>query len=532
MRRSLMALLIIFLILSTDHGKAAPDFGEPDGKAVVRIVLFWSENCPHCHSVMSNVLPPLENQYGDRLEIAMIETSSDPTNYELYLAAIELFDVPPDRQGVPVIFIGDTYLVGSREIPNKLDGLIQRYLDQGGVDYPPLPGLDAITGEPSQVEPTATRPPEAEPTAPIPPRDEANPIYLAYFYQTGCQDCDRVKGDLNYLQARYPQLIVEEYNVRDHAELAEWLGQRAGVPESRRLTAPTVFIDDDYLLEEQLDARSLEALLKTYTPGGAERIWKDWEESAGKKAVQGIIERFQSLGVFTVVLVGLVDGLNPCAFATLVFFVSYLTLSGRKGRQILAVGAAFTLGVFLAYLAVGLGLYKVLDLLGNVLTTLGRWLYGLTAFFCAGLAVFNFVDYLKARQGDIADMTLNLPHGLRMRINAIIRSGRNSQAFVAGAFFTGVGVSFLELACTGQVYLPTIIFVISQPGLRMRALVFLVLYNVLFILPLAVVFVLAYYGTGSKQLTRFLQRRAAMVKLAMALLFVSLATWLTFTMVA
>jgi cytochrome c biogenesis protein CcdA len=285
-------------------------------------------------------------------------------------------------------------------------------------------------------------------------------------------------------------------------------------------------------LEEQLDARSLEALLKMYEPGGAERVWKDWQESAGTRAQQGIVERFKSLGVFTVALAGLVDGLNPCAFATLTFFVSYLTLSGRKGRDILTTGAAFTLGVFLAYLAVGLGMYKVLDLLGDLLTTLGRWLYGLTALFCAGLAAFSFVDYLKARQGDIADMTLNLPHRLRMRINAIIRQGRNSRAFVAGAFFTGLAVSFLELACTGQVYLPTIIFVMSQPALRVRAFAFLVLYNVLFIVPLAVVFVLAYYGTGSKQLTRFLHRRAAVVKLAMALLFAGLAGWLTFTMVA
>jgi cytochrome c biogenesis protein CcdA/thiol-disulfide isomerase/thioredoxin len=528
-------LVLVTVLFASSAGPALASSGDlavqgQDG--VVRLVLFWSQNCPHCHYVISNVLPPLEDKYGEQLETTMVETSSDPPNYELYLAAVELFEVPPNRQGVPALFIGDIHLVGSREIPDELDNLIQRYLDQGGIDYPPVPGLDAITGEPSSVETTVTKPPESEPTATEPPQTEANPIYLAYFYQTGCQDCDRVKGDLGYLQAKYPQLIVEEYNVRDHAELAEWLGQRAGVPESRRLTAPTVFIGDGYLLEEQLDARSLGALLKVYEPGGAERVWEDWQESAGESAQQGIVERFKSLGVLTVVLAGLVDGLNPCAFATLVFFVSYLTLSGRKGRDILITGAAFTLGVFLAYVAVGLGMYKVLDLLSGLLTTLGRWVYGLTALFCAGLAVFSFADYLKARRGDIADMTLNLPHKLRMRINAVIRQGRNARAFVAGAFLTGLAVSFLELACTGQVYLPTIMFVMSQPGLRVRALAYLVLYNVLFIVPLAVVFVLAYYGTGSKQLTCFLQRRAAVVKLAMALLFASLAGWLTFTMVA
>jgi len=97
----------------------------------------------------------------------------------------------------------------------------------------------------------------------------------------------------------------------------------------------------------------------------------------------------------------------------------------------------------------------------------------------------------------------------------------------------GFVVAIVELACTGQVYLPTIVFVISQPAMRVRALLFLVFYNLLFILPLVVVFFLVYYGTaGSKQLTRFLQQRAAMVKLGMALIFGALATWLTVGIVA
>ena len=51
-------------------------------------------------------------------------------------------------------------------------------------------------------------------------------------------------------------------------------------------------------------------------------------------------------------------------------------------------------------------------------------------------------------------------------------------------------------------------------------------------LVLVVVFVLAYYGTGSKQLTHFLQRWAAMLKLGMTLLFAALATWLILSIVA
>jgi thiol-disulfide isomerase/thioredoxin len=478
---------------------------------VVRLVFIWAEDCPHCHEVMENVLPPLEEKYGDQLEILAIETS-DPTRYEVYLAALELFAVPPQRQGWPAIFVGDTHLLGSVEIPAKLEGLIQKYLGQGGIDYPPITGLDAV----GQVRASALT------------GQEAKPIYLAYFYQTGCQDCDRVKGDLNYLQSKYPQLAVEEFNVRDDATLSEWLGARAGVPEERRLTAPTVFVGDDYLLEEDLDARSLEALLQTYVTGGAEKVWENWDK---EEAEQSIIATFKSFDAFTVIGAGLGDGFNPCAFATLVFFVSYLTISGRKGKEVLLVGVAFTLGVFLAYLLVGFGLYRALDLLGDTLTTLGRWLYGFTAVFCLVLAVLSFFDYLKARRGQIGDMALNLPHVLRMRINATIRKTRKARSFVVAAFVTGILVSFLELACTGQVYLPTIVFVMSRPGLKAQATFFLLLYNLLFVAPLVVVFVLAYYGTGAKQLSDFLQRRASTVKLGLSLLFLTLGGWLAYSLI-
>jgi len=370
-------------------------------------------------------------------------------------------------------------------------------------------------------------PPAAAVALPTPP---APAIHLAYFSSAGCSACERASGHLETLQALYPQLVVTEFPIEEEESkrLSEWLGQRHDVPEEKRLSVPMVFVGEYYLLGSNVNVENLQAVLDEYVTSGAEATWKDFDsEQSGRT----IVERFRSFGVLTVVGAGLLDGLNPCAFATIIFFVSYLTISGRKGKEVLAVGAAFTVGVFLTYLAVGLGLHRLLALFGDLLTTLGRWLYGLMAALCAVLAVVSFMDYRKARRGEIGDMALNLPHGLRMRINATIRRGRHSRTFVAGAFVTGILVSLLELACTGQVYLPTIIFVMSVPAMRSRAVSFLVLYNLLFIAPLVVVFILVWYGTtGTKQLTNFLQRHAATVKLGTALLFLLLAGWLFITL--
>ena len=520
---ALRALLVLAVLGLVWH--SAGLLAAAQGGPTVRIIYFHSPECAHCQEVIEEVLQPLQTDCGDQLEIKMVDIA-EPQNYELLVATEEFFNVSSEERGLPTLVIDGQVMIGEDEIRNELPCMMDPCLLAGGTSWPDIPGLQDVTSE-SSIDFGAEMGLSAD-VEPCGPEDAAacqgpEPIWVAYFYQVGCQDCSRAEYDVRYARSKYPQLVVEEINVQERAALAEWLGKRVGVPERKRLATPSLFVGEDYLVGEDITSDAVLALAEKYAATGSEKFWADFNP---EQARQGIVERFRSFGPLTVVFAGLVDGLNPCAFATLVFFVSYLTLSNRKGTEILAVGATFTLGVFVAYLGVGLGLYKVLGMLGDLLTRLGRWVYGLTALVCAALAVASFTDFLKARRGAIGEMSLNLPHAMRKRINAIIREGRGTETYVVGAFVTGLVVSFLELACTGQVYLPTIIFVTSIPELRVRAVLYLVLYNLLFVLPLIVVFILAYYGTTSKDLTRFLQRNAPAVKLGMVFLFASLAIWL------
>jgi threonine/homoserine/homoserine lactone efflux protein len=100
---------------------------------------------------------------------------------------------------------------------------------------------------------------------------------------------------------------------------------------------------------------------------------------------------------------------------------------------------------------------------------------------------------------------------------------------VAG--LTGLVVSVLELACTGQLYLPTLLFVQGEPGLRAHALSYLVLYNVFFVVPLIVVFVVAALGVSSARLAGLVQRHTGTVKLLTAIVFAVLGAFLFGTVV-
>jgi cytochrome c biogenesis protein CcdA len=490
MRRKVTLLLILLLLLVLLLPKVQAD--EP----VVRLLFFYSQDCEHCQAVIDEVLPPLQEKYGAQLEMQSIEIS-DTDNYQWLLDMEAAYQIPPDKADIPEVFVGDTALIGEAEIRAQLDETIASYLAAGGVDYPPRSG--------------------AKPA----PTGDAPLIHLAYFYQAGCRECDRTELDLRYLQERY-SLTVAEFDVREQSALSEWLGARAGVPEEKRLTAPAVFVGADALIGQEINARSLEALVKKYATSGAPPTWENFDPTMAR---QSIVERFRSLGVFTVAAAGLIDGLNPCAFATIVFFISYLAFVGRQRWEVLAVGLAFTLGVFLTYLGVGVGLLKFMSSL-PFLSTVSRWVYGLTAALCLFLAAASLHDWWQARRGQPEEMRLKLPLRLRRWINRVIREGAGLRAFVPVSFFTGVVISVIELACTGQVYLPTIIFVLGVPGLQARAGLYLLLYNLVFILPLVVIFLLAYFGTTSQQLGQFINRRAATVKLATAGLFVLLAAWL------
>ena len=155
MRRIVHTLSITLMLISIIFISVQPAAAQEDG--VVHAVLFYSPTCPHCHEVINNVLPPLLQQYEDRLQIVGINTQTIE-GQELYQAAVEQFQISDDRLGVPTLIVGDTVLVGSGEIPDQFPGIIEQGLAQGGIPWPVIPGLeDSIAQGAEQATAQATQ---------------------------------------------------------------------------------------------------------------------------------------------------------------------------------------------------------------------------------------------------------------------------------------------------------------------------------------------------------------------------------------
>lgn len=110
---------------------------------VVRAVLYWRQDCPNCEKVETEVLPPLQAQYGAQLEIQQLEVTA--ANLEQFYQVAAAYGIAKTQAGVPLLLIGDRALLGAQQIPAELPGLIERYLAAGGVDYPQPGGLVLVT---------------------------------------------------------------------------------------------------------------------------------------------------------------------------------------------------------------------------------------------------------------------------------------------------------------------------------------------------------------------------------------------------
>lgn len=158
--KRIFCLLLIAVLISLIP--IFPANAQAEDAPKVRAVMFWSDTCGHCHYVITEVLPPLQKEYGDQLEIVMIELDSETAARRFYAAGAAM-GMAPDEMGVPMMIIGEHLLFGSQQIPDELPGLIEGYLAEGGVDIPALPGLEglalpAAAAEGSAAEQAATPP--------------------------------------------------------------------------------------------------------------------------------------------------------------------------------------------------------------------------------------------------------------------------------------------------------------------------------------------------------------------------------------
>jgi cytochrome c biogenesis protein CcdA len=210
---------------------------------------------------------------------------------------------------------------------------------------------------------------------------------------------------------------------------------------------------------------------------------------------------FSQLTIPAIIGGALIDSINPCAFAVLIFLLSYLWAIGSP-RLILKVGLVYIATVFLVYFLAGLGILKALTFLG-----IAPIIYTVAAIILIFVGLVNVKDFFWYGKG----FTLAIPESKKPIIQKYIH-----KASIPAAVVLGFLVSAFELPCTGGVYL-AVLSLLANNETQLQAIPYLLLYNFIFVLPLFIILGLVYFGFSAGKMESLREEKRKWLRLLLGL---------------
>jgi len=233
-----------------------------------------------------------------------------------------------------------------------------------------------------------------------------------------------------------------------------------------------------------------------------------WKNFSGSSEWLWSISRGGTLLLPLVAVSALIDSINPCAFSVLIVSIIFL-LGLRKTRErILSYGIAYILGVFAVYLLIGLGILQVLHIF-NV----PHFMSKLAALL---LIIFGGINILEVLFPGFP-IRFSIPQSAHTKMNTLLE-----KVTLPGMFALGALVGLCEFPCTGGPYL-MILGLLHDTKTYLRGAGYLVLYNIIFILPLVFILALAANKLLIEKIKNFQKTNVRSMKLIAGFLMLLLA---------
>lgn len=214
---------------------------------------------------------------------------------------------------------------------------------------------------------------------------------------------------------------------------------------------------------------------------GAVALTGLWHPNAPAEAMQMYLP---NITLPTVIVAAAVDGINPCAFTVLLLFITAMLATMQAGEQslyairtrMLGLGGIYIAAIFLTYLGLGVGMLKALDFFTR---------QHLPARFGALIAILFGLWMLKDFFLPDLGWRLQAPSQVGTMARQMAKKA-TIPALILGGFLIGL----CTVPCSGAVYLGVLSLLALQPS-ALLGYGYLVLYNLIFVLPLVIILVAA-----------------------------------------
>ena len=341
-------------------------------------------------------------------------------------------------------------------------------------------------------------------------------ITATFFYGNGCSHCEKVKPLIAALQTKYPELSIEQLEVNDNkTNLDKFTAMRLRYGLGNYGLLPTIFIGDDALVGEvEVTDHFEEKILAE-----KQRIASSTNTSSTNTtplnqtpAEPGLQPLTPGISLYMVVFAALVDSSNPCGLSVLVFLLISMAAAGGR-KRVLLIGGVYIAAMFLFHLLVGIGIFSAFSLSG--LSKPFSIIGGLIALI---LGIITLADVIRNKE----TFLLSIPESHKGLLGKHIRA-----ATLPAAFILGILAGILGFSCTGGIYI-SILGLMGRDLTVMTGLPLLVLYNLVFVLPLVLVTLLFAFGISPERAERFRTGHKRKVRAIIGVILVALGLIILF----
>lgn len=209
-----------------------------------------------------------------------------------------------------------------------------------------------------------------------------------------------------------------------------------------------------------------------------------------------------------VLINGLIDSFNPCAIGVLLLYVSIILTLGASRRQLVAFGVFYLLSMYITYFLIGLGILHAFHLFG-----IHNFFGWAAAFLVLVIGLYQLKEYFWPR----LYIPVLTPFFGACRVPRWDRKITIISALVLG-FFVGL----CEFPCTGAIYLATVAL-LSANTTFWQGIGYLLIYNLMFILPTGLIFLFSTRPQVIKLIQRWQAKIHSQIKLGMGIAMIAMS---------
>lgn len=230
-----------------------------------------------------------------------------------------------------------------------------------------------------------------------------------------------------------------------------------------------------------------------------------------------------SLGI--IIAAAVADSINPCVFGVLIFLLAYMTKVFKNKHRMLLAGLIYIAAVYITYFLLGIGILTVAYTAG-----LSNYFYWLAALIAIAAGLLEIKDFFWYGKGFSLQL---IPGGAERfkKYSEMLATLETKHPFLslAVAAFLGIFVVFIELPCTGAPYLAILGMIAT--GQYAQAVPLLLLYNLVFILPLFVILGLVYWGQTSEKMESWRKEHRGLMRLLIGLFLLALGAYMIWAVI-